>query len=85
MRNEADASNADASSHWCGCDTGLGLGRHWQRGARQRVQKDTGKARKRVYPYSGIDNITAAAASPSLMGSNNNFGGIHVAEFAAKK
>ena len=28
-------------------------------------------------------STTAAAASPSLMGSNNNFGGI--AEFAAKK
>ena len=56
IRNEADASNADASSHWCGCDTGLGLGRQRQRGARQQVQKDTGKARKRVYPYSGIDN-----------------------------
>ena len=58
IRNEADASNAHASSHWCGCgcNTGLGLGRHRQRGARQRVQKDTGKARKRVYPYPGIDN-----------------------------
>jgi len=83
IRNEADASNADASSHWCGCDTGLGLGGIGSaaRGSEcKRYEKDPQKGlsvSRRQHPPAA-----AAAASPSLMGSKNNFGGI--TEFAAK-
>ena len=83
IRNEADASNADASSHWCGCGCDrAGAWRHRQRGARQRVQKIRERPAKGFLSVSRHRQTAATAASPSLMGSKNNFGGI--TEFAAK-